>query len=295
MRYQVRHLTEYEYAEPVSLSHHMVHLSPRADNGQICIRRELTISPTPSFRRDRLDPFGNRGTYFSIEEPHRRLSVDASFEVTVPPPSRPPLLFPASWEQIRDRLATERRADVVEAYGYTFDSPHVRASAALAAYAAPSFPPGRPFLEAVMDLTMRIHDQFTYDTRATTIATPLAEVLEARRGVCQDFAHLQIGCLRSLGLPGRYVSGYLLTRPPPGRPRLVGADASHAWLSVNLPDFGWVDFDPTNGVMPTDQHVIVACGRDFADVTPVRGVILGGGAHELVVSVDVTADEDADG
>jgi len=198
------------------------------------------------------------------------------------------LLFPASWESVRDGLQHARRADSVEAYSYTFDSPHARASRALAAYAAPSFPPGRPFLDAVMDLTRRIHDEFVYDPRATTIATPLSQVLEARRGVCQDFAHLQIGCLRALGLPCRYVSGYLLTRPPAGKPRLQGADASHAWVSVHLPDFGWVDFDPTNGLMPGEQHVTIACGRDFADVTPVRGVILGGGPHELTVEVDVS-------
>jgi transglutaminase-like putative cysteine protease len=288
VKYTVRHLTEYDYAEPVSLSHHLVHLTPRADNGQVCTRRELIILPMPAFRRDRLDPFGNRATYFSIEEPHRHLTVEALSEVTVPAPSRPSSLFPASWEHVRDRVTSELRADVVEAYGYTFDSPHVRASAALAAYATPSFTPGRPFLEAVMDLTLRIHEEFVYDPRATTIATPISQVLEARRGVCQDFAHLQIGCLRSLGLPGRYVSGYLLTRPPPGRPRLVGADASHAWVAVHVPDFGWVDFDPTNGVMTSDQHITVAAGRDFADVTPVRGVILGGGHHELDVQVDVT-------
>jgi transglutaminase-like putative cysteine protease len=288
VKYHVRHLTEYDYTEPVSLSHHLVHLTPRADNGQVCTKRELQVSPSPAFRRERIDAFGNRVTYFSIEEPHRQLSVEAFFEVTVPAPARPPLLFPASWESIRDRLARERRADALESYSYLFDSPHVRASAALAGYAAPSFPPGRPFLDAVMDLTRRIHDEFVYDPRATTVATPITEVLQAKRGVCQDFAHLEIGCLRSLGLPCRYVSGYLLTRPPPGRPRLVGADASHAWVAVHLPDFGWVDFDPTNGLVPGDQHVTVAAGRDFADVTPVRGVILGGGAHELSVEVDVT-------
>jgi transglutaminase-like putative cysteine protease len=289
VKYQVRHLTEYTYADPVSLSHHLVHLSPRAENGQMTSRRELNISPPPSFRRERIDAFGNRVTYFSIEEPHRRLSVEALCEVTVPPSPRPPLLFPASWESVRDGLPRARRADGVEAYSYTFDSPHARASRALREYAQPSFPAGRPFLDAVMGLTRRIHDEFAYDPRATTIATPLAEVLEARRGVCQDFAHLQIACLRSLGLPARYVSGYLLTRPPPGRPRLVGADASHAWISVPLPDFGWVDFDPTNGLMPGEQHVTVAAGRDFADVTPVSGVILGGGHHELKVEVDVTS------
>jgi transglutaminase-like putative cysteine protease len=288
MKYAVRHLTEYTYADPVSLSHHLVHLSPRADNGQVAGKRELAITPSPAFRRERIDAFGNRVTYFTIEEPHRRLSVEALCDVEVPPAERAPLLFPVSWEVVRDRLPAARRADALEAYSYTFDSPQVRGSRALAAYAEPSFPAGRPFLEAVMDLTRRIHDEFVYDPRATTIATPVAQVLEARRGVCQDFAHLQLGCLRALGLPARYVSGYLLTRPPPGRARLVGADASHAWISVHLPDFGWVDFDPTNGLMPGEQHVVVACGRDFADVTPVRGVIMGGGAHELRVEVDVT-------
>jgi transglutaminase-like putative cysteine protease len=288
MRYQVRHLTEYTYTDPVSLSHHLVHLSPRADNGQVAGKRELNITPSPAFRRERIDAFGNRVTYFSIEEAHRRLTVEAICEVDVPLAERPPLLFPAAWESVRDRLPGARRADSLEAYSYTFDSPHVRATPALAAYAEPSFRPGRPFLDAVMDLTRRIHGDFVYDPRATTIATPLAQVLEARRGVCQDFAHLQLGCLRALGLPGRYVSGYLLTRPPPGRPRMVGADASHAWVSVHLPDFGWVDFDPTNGLMPGEQHVVVACGRDFADVTPVRGVIMGGGTHELRVEVDVS-------
>jgi len=288
VKYQVRHLTEYTYADPVSLSHHLVHLSPRADNGQVAGKRELNITPSPAFRRERIDPFGNRVTYFTIEEAHKRLTVEALCEVEVPPAERAPLLFPVSWEAVRDRLRAARRADALEAYSYTFDSPHVRASRALAAYAEPSFPAGRPFLDAVMDLTRRIHDEFVYDPRATTIATPITQVLEARRGVCQDFAHLQLGCLRALGLPARYVSGYLQTRPPPGRPRLVGADASHAWISVHLPDFGWVDFDPTNGLMPGEQHVVVACGRDFADVTPVRGVILGGGAHELRVEVDVT-------
>ena len=287
MKYEVRHLTEYAYSEPVSLSHHLVHLVPRSDNGQTTTRRELTLTPLPAFRRERLDPFGNRAVYFSIEEPHRRLSVESQLEVTVPAPARPPLLFPATWESIRDRVTRERRADVLEAYSYTFDSPHVRASRALIAFASSSFRPGRPFLEAVMDLTRRIHDELTYDPRATTVSTPVSQVLETRRGVCQDFAHLQIGCLRSLGLPCRYVSGYLLTHPPPGRPRLVGSDASHAWVAVHLPDFGWVDFDPTNGLMPSDQHITVACGRDFGDVTPVRGVILGGGAHELHVEVDV--------
>lgn len=287
MNARVRHVTEYAYAEPVSLSHHLVHLAPLPDDVQTCTGRELRITPVPAFRRERLDAFGNRATYFSIEEPHRRLVVESEFAVVTRPRTPPPLSFPMSWEQVRDPLRRERRADALLAYAFTFDSPYVPVLPALADYARPSFGAGRPLLEAVMDLTRRIHDELTYDAKATTVSTPVLEVLARRRGVCQAFAHLQIGFLRALGLAARYVSDYLLTRPPPGRPRLVGADASHAWISVYLPDFGWVDLDPTNAVMPGDEHITLACGRDFGDVTPVRGVILGGGAHELTVAVDV--------
>jgi transglutaminase-like putative cysteine protease len=288
VRYRVRHLTEYAYAEPVSLSHHLAHLAPRSDNGQTCELRELRIAPEPAFLRERLDGFGNRATYFSIEEPHRRLEVESICTVQVPAPARPLRSFVASWDDVRARLSGARRADLVDACGYTFDSPYVTTSAALQAYARPSFPAGRPLVEAALELTQRIKADFVYDPRATNVSTPIAEVLEARRGVCQDFSHLALGCLRALGLAARYVSGYLLTRPPPGRPRLAGADASHAWVSVYLPDFGWVDFDPTNGLMPADEHITVACGRDFGDVAPLRGVILGGGTHTLEVSVDVS-------
>jgi transglutaminase-like putative cysteine protease len=287
MKHRVRHTTEYAYRELVSLSHHVAHLAPRGDNGQVCLSRTLTITPKPAFRRERIDAFGNRAVYFSIEEPHQRLVVAATAEVDVPAPARAPLPA-ASWESVRDRLAGERRADIVEAYAFTFDSPHVHRGAALRALAEPSFTRGRPLLEATLELTKRIHAEFTYDPRATNVSTPLADVLSARRGVCQDFSHLAIGCLRSLGLPCRYVSGYLLTRPPPGRPRLVGADASHAWIATYVPDFGWVDFDPTNGLMPAEEHITIASGRDFGDVVPVQGVILGGGAHTVEVSVDVT-------
>ncbi len=288
MKFQVRHVTTYAYSEPVSLSHHLVHLSPRADTNQQCESRELKITPQPPFRRERVDAFQNRATYFSIEEPHRRLSIEAACEVIVTAPTVPPLQFSAPWENVRDRLKFERRVDTIAAYGFTFDSAHARAATPLVDYAGPSFKPGRPLLEAVMDLTARIFAEFTYDQQATNISTPVATVLRDRRGVCQDFSHLQIAALRSMGLAARYVSGYVLTRAAPGKERLVGADASHAWVSVYLPDFGWVDFDPTNGLMPAGEHITLAAGRDFADITPVRGVILGGGAHDLVVTVDVT-------
>ena len=287
MKFHVRHLTSYTYAEPVSLSHHVVHLVPRPDGGQLCTFRELKVTPTPAVQRERIDHFGNRAIYFSVEESHRELAVEAQSEVIVPQTPAPPLSSCQPWESVRDRLCSERRSDVLSAYALTFDSPYVKASTALREYAATSFVRGRPVLDAIMDLTRRIYSDFTYDPRATNVSTPLADVLRNRRGVCQDFAHLQIGCLRSVGLPGRYVSGYLRTIPPPDRPLLIGADASHAWVSFYLPDFGWVDFDPTNGLMPSDQHITIAYGRDFGDVTPVRGVILGGGAHELTVNVDV--------
>jgi transglutaminase-like putative cysteine protease len=171
----------------------------------------------------------------------------------------------------------------------TFDSTYVAADAQLDAYSAPFFDTGRPLLEAVQALMASIYDDFTYDPRATDVSTPVLEVLHERRGVCQDFAHLAIGCLRSRGLAARYVSGYLLTRPPPGKQRLVGADASHAWFATFIPEHGWVDFDPTNNMMPANEHVTIAYGRDFGDVTPIRGVILGGGQHQLSVSVDVAS------
>jgi transglutaminase-like putative cysteine protease len=193
---------------------------------------------------------------------------------------------------VRDSVRRPRTRELLEAAGYAFESPYVTIVAEAAALAAPSFPAGRPLLEAVADLTRRIHADFTYDQRATTVSTPVSEVLANRRGVCQDFAHLQIACLRALGLPARYVSGYLSTTPPPGKPRLVGADASHAWLAVYVPGAGWVEFDPTNDVIPDDKHIVVAWGRDFGDVTPLRGVVMGGGSHSLRVSVDVSPQDE---
>jgi transglutaminase-like putative cysteine protease len=203
-------------------------------------------------------------------------------------PLRPPLLSTGvSWETVRDLLLNDRHRDTLDAYAMAFVSPLVPSVDGIFAYAAESFTPGRLMLEAVRDLMARIYDEFAYDPRATEVTTPLADVLQQKRGVCQDFAHFAIACLRSHGLPARYVSGYLLTRPPPGKPKLVGADASHAWFATFVPEYGWVDFDPTNNVIPEGEHITAAYGRDFSDVTPIRGVILGGGAHQLSVAVDV--------
>lgn len=288
MIYRIVHQTEYDYADPVSTSHHQLHLSPRSTDRQICLQEELTITPAPTVQSDRLDYFGNRCTHFELQEPHRRLSVVSRREVEVLAAAPPPLADSPPWETARDNAQRPRTQEQLRACELTFESPFVRIPDEAARYGAESFPSGRPLLEAVADLTRRIHDEFVYDAKATVVSTPVDEVLRHRRGVCQDFAHLEIACLRALGLPARYVSGYLVTTPPPGQARLIGADASHAWLSVYCPDFGWVPFDPTNDVIPNDQHITLAWGRDFGDVTPMRGVIVGGSRHALRVSVDVS-------
>jgi transglutaminase-like putative cysteine protease len=251
------------------------------------VSHHLEVSPTPSASRRRFDYFGNRTSHFSFNEPHRALVVEAKSVVELQPPMVPDAGSTPPWERVRTVLSADRRRDVLDAYEMTFESPLVASSKDLRDYASPSFPPGRPILDAVRDLTHRIHGDFTYDADATDVSTSIDEVLAHRRGVCQDFAHLMIGCLRSHGLAGRYVSGYLLTKPPPGRSKLIGADASHAWAATWVPEHGWIDFDPTNDLIPRDEHVTVAYGRDFDDVTPVRGVILGGGRHALEVAVDV--------
>jgi transglutaminase-like putative cysteine protease len=213
--------------------------------------------------------------------------VTATHRIAVRSSDSPPAGETPQWEALRDRLPNDRGGPYLDAYQYVFDSRAAFAKQEFAEYALVSFTPGRPVLDAALDLTRRVHADFLYDPRATTVATPVGEVFETRRGVCQDFAQFQIAALRSLGLAARYVSGYLSTVPPPGRPRLIGADATHAWVSVFCGDFGWVDLDPTNNQIPSDRHVLIAWGRDFDDVSPVKGVILGGGQHTITVSVDV--------
>lgn len=288
MLYRAVHTTVYDYVEPVSLCHNVLHLTTR--NGPWQSRRlcELRISPPPSVMAERIDYFGNTATFATIEEPHKKLRVTA-INVAELTPTRPPRAeLTPPWESVRDQLRTDPSPDLVAASQFVFDSPYVPIDARFADYAAPSFTPGRPILEAVLELTTRIHSEFRYDPTATTLATPIREVLEQRHGVCQDFAHLQIGCLRALGLAARYVSGYLVTVPLPGRPRLVGAEASHAWVSFFCPGFGWIDIDPTNNQVPYDHHIILAWGRDYDDVSPIKGVILGGGNHTVKVTVSIS-------
>ncbi|MDH3600024.1 MAG: transglutaminase family protein, partial [Candidatus Tectomicrobia bacterium] len=226
-------------------------------------------------------------TFFTLQEPHDALTMTANSMVEVRALETPaPHDIPA-WEEVRDYLRQDRSRTGLEAYQYAFDSPYVPTIPAIMTYALASFPAGRPLLEAVRDLTRRISRDFTYDARATSVGTPLSDVLRERHGVCQDFAHLEIACLRALGLAARYVSGYLVTQPPPDQAPLVGALASHAWLSVYSPGHGWIDVDPTNDVFPSDAHITVAYGRDYGDVSPIQGVFLGGGEHTLDVAVDV--------
>jgi transglutaminase-like putative cysteine protease len=287
MNYQISHRTLYEYAAPVTVSHHVTRLEPLASATQSCDKFTLKIFPEPTLRRTRPDYFGNRLCFFAIQEIHSKLEIVTHSRVTVNSPKLPALETTAAWETVAALFRDPVSPEVVEPYQFVFDSPQIRGSLALFDYARRSFEKDRPLLAGAADLTRRIFEDFKYDPKATTVATPLEEVWEKRRGVCQDFAHLGIACLRSLGLPARYVSGYLRTRPPEGRPRLAGADASHAWFQIFSPGTGWVDFDPTNNLQPGEEHIIVACGRDFGDVSPVAGILTGGGEHEVKVSVDV--------
>jgi transglutaminase-like putative cysteine protease len=286
MDYKITHTTVYTYTETVPICHNEVHLTPREHPRQARLASRLAVRPQPASIDTQLDYFGNHVSFFTIEVGHERLTVTASSRVRISEPA-PPLPLATPWEAIRDRLATETGEPFFEACQFAFDSPHVATSRELAAYAGKSFAPGRPWLESLLDLTRRIHTEFRYDQSATIVSTPLDEVLRLRRGVCQDFAHLEIGCLRSLGLPARYVSGYLVTAPPSGQPRLIGADASHAWVSAFSPDYGWIDVDPTNDQIPSTKHITLAWGRDYSDVAPIKGVFIGGGRHGMSVSVDV--------
>ena len=286
MIYAVSHRTTYSYAESVDLSHHVLRLRPRLLPYQRVVRANLIATPMPARSTDVIDHFGNIATYLTVEEPHERLVIEERSVVEVGFPPAPPAAAVADWESVRDLLSNGLSPELIEASEFTFESPLVPLLPEVAGYGAASFPPGRSLIEAARDLTQRIHHDFVFDPTATAVSTPLAEVMRQRRGVCQDFAHVEIAALRSLGLAARYVSGYIRTHRRDGA-RTIGADASHAWVSVFCPDHGWVDFDPTNNLVVDDQHVVVAWGRDYADVSPIRGVILGGGHHSLDVAVEL--------
>lgn len=289
MRFRVTHATRYRYSGPVVSCYNVARLRPRTTGQQHCLASEISVDPTPSraYRWD--DLFGNHTDYFTIHDQHSALTVTAVSEVEVVAAGT--LLesaFPIAWEEARDYLQSVTDAAGLDARQYCLESPLIGLHGEMAAYAEPSFKAGVPLLTAVEDLMGRIHRDFSYDPSFTNIATPLKDVLAHRRGVCQDFAHLAIACLRSHGLAARYISGYLETLPPPGGEKLTGADASHAWFSVYVPHQGWVDFDPTNDQVPADRHITTAWGRDYADVAPLKGVLFGGGESQAMqVSVDV--------
>ncbi len=287
MRYEIVHVTEYSYGEAVPLCHNVARLRPRETERQTCLRYELAVSPAPVVLRERVDFFGNPVTAFSVQSSHLLLSVTARSEVEVQPFPGPSGLFPMSWEEARAILASGADPELRLTRQFVFESPQVRHHPALAEYARPSFAPGRPLSEALLDLTARIHTEFRFEKGSTSVGTPVMEVFQARRGVCQDFAHLEIACLRSLGLAARYVSGYIVTEPPPGQARLAGADASHAWVSAFVPGTGWLDVDPTQGRAADADHVTVAWARDYDDVAPLKGILLGGQQQSLRVAVDV--------
>lgn len=287
MKYRVMHRTSYTGRESVSIGHNQAWLEPRSISGQQVESFSLRIEPEPSIRSRQVDYFGNAVTLFSFNEGYERLDVTATSFVTIREPVLDATARSVAWEKIVEALRQHRDDDDLRAYEFVFASPRVVWNAEMKAYAAQSFTAGRPLEAAVRELTHRIHTDFAYDPRATTVTTPVQEAFKIRRGVCQDFAHIQIALLRSMGLSARYVSGYLRTYPPEGQPRLVGADASHAWLSVYCGNDQWLDVDPTNNKFTTTDHITLAWGRDYGDVPPLTGVFIGGGQHRLTVSVDV--------
>jgi transglutaminase-like putative cysteine protease len=287
--YEITHSTTYEYLGDVSVSHHLLRLTPRHYSKQHCLAHKLAIEPEPGALSFHRDYFGNPTHVIEVETPHRLLVIESRSRVAVSPAFIPEPLETPAWETVRARCRDDHSGQALEAHEFTYPSPLVPNADEFSDYAKASFAPSRPVLDAVTDLTRRIHEDFTFDPTATTVITPVAEAFGKRRGVCQDFAHIQIACLRSLGLPARYVSGYLETDPPPGQPKLRGVDASHAWVSVFCPNFGWFDVDATNNCLPSLRHITIGWGRDYADVCPIRGVLVGGQNQTLRVSVDVSA------
>jgi transglutaminase-like putative cysteine protease len=288
-RYAVGHDTRYVYTAKVSTSQHVAHLAPRTLPRQVVETHTLEVDPAPAHLSEREDYFGNRVHGFTILTPHESMRAASRSVVTVSPRDTPLALEDSpAWDEVASAIVYRKGAALTSQAEFSYGSPYAVVGPELAAFARASFLPGLPLLDAAGDLMHRIHDEFTFDPSATTITTPVTRVLADRHGVCQDFAHLMISSARSLGLAARYVSGYLLTDPPPGQPRLTGADASHAWVSVHCPRHGWVDFDPTNACLPDIRHITIGWGRDYGDVSPLRGLILGGAQHALEVGVSVT-------
>jgi transglutaminase-like putative cysteine protease len=283
--YSINHTTVYLYGQSVAQSHQFLHLEPLATDTQECLNFNLEIRPTPLETLTRLDYFGNRVHYLTITEPHQELHIAARSQVAVSPRTTP--TTNSTVREARHWLAESMEPAAHAARQFLYPSPATRRLPMIDEWAARTFPAERPIVEGIQQLSAEIYRSFVFDANATHSATPLEEFLWLQRGVCQDFAHLAVAVLRAAGLPGRYVSGYLLTNPPPGQQRRIGADASHAWASAFVPGHGWVDFDPTNDIFCREEHITTAYGREFGDVSPVRGTVVGGGPQALFLGVTV--------
>ncbi len=292
MRFLVKHTTHYKYAARVTRCYNMANVIPRDTARQRCLNNRITLSPLPATTHKRTDYFGNKTFHFEIQKPHTELIITAESDVQITDRVHELNLdLGISYAEALDYLRKTNKPETIEAREFLLNSPMIECSQALADYARPSFARDRSLKSCVSELTTRIFEEFAYDPQFSTIATPLTQVLQHKKGVCQDFAHLQVGCLRSMGIPAKYVSGYIETLPKPGEQKLVGADATHAWIAYFCPEEGWIEFDPTNDVLAHSdgQHIVTAFGRDYYDVTPVKGVIFGGGESPLLsVSVDVS-------
>ncbi len=287
MKYKVTHITKYRYEFPATLCHNLICQGPGNHPFQKVLQYQCSIDPEPHLRQTRQDFFDNQIVYFSIERSHSQLQVKVNSEVELSKPDwmdiNPEETKP--WEEVVDWLHTTKAMN--DTRQFYLESPHVSFHDEIKAFALESFSPGRPIMAAAWDLTERLYKEFDFTPGFTEISTPVGTVFKYRKGVCQDFAHLALSCLRSLGLSARYISGYIETIPPPGKPKLVGADASHAWIALFVPDLGWVEYDATNKLLVSDQHIRVAYGRDFSDVVPLKGIVYSGGEQEMKVSVDV--------
>ena len=290
MHFLVKHVTHYKYAQRVTSCYNLANIIPRDTARQRCVSNRISLSPQPATQHERKDYFGNKAFHFEIQKPHTELIISAESEVYISDKDHELNLdFGVSYHESLEYLHNANTPETMEAREFLLSSPMIESSEALADYARPSFTGDRSLKSCVSELTTRIFKEFAYDPQFSTIATPLSEVLKHKKGVCQDFAHLQVGCLRSVGIPAKYVSGYIETLPKPGEQRLVGADATHAWIAFFCPEEGWVEFDPTNDTLASNQHIVAAFGRDYYDVTPLKGVIFGGGKSPVLsVSVDVS-------
>ncbi len=296
IRYHVRHDTLYRYDQPVGESHQLLRLLPRTLAWQESIAHSVEVCPEPSRAKNFVDPFGNRVRALHFEADHDELSIRSEVWIDLMSRPMPDMAASPPWDTVRESLRYKAghsiSREMLEAATFRYESTYIRLKRDFADYARASFPPGTPLLVGVEALMRRIFAEFKFEPGATDVSTPVTTVFTSRRGVCQDFAHFMISCLRSLGLPARYVSGYLLTRPAAGKKRLIGADATHAWVSVFCPGTGWVDFDPTNALLPDLEHITIGWGRDFGDISPVRGVIIGGGGHEPEIAVTVVPEDE---